>query len=225
VVAHTSDLHLGGSWRNGEELAALSSVLVAAARSAADVLVLAGDIFDSNRVPATLVDRASKLLEDFSGETVVLPGNHDPATREAVYRLQALADVPRVHVIGVDVPDTVRLPHLDIEIWGRAHLDYVDMEPLAEPGRRAARWRIAVAHGHYVRGPHDHHRSWRIYDHEIDAADADYVALGHWDLPQAVGSGRIPAYYSGSPLVARTINIARLTSARVEVTRSPLDIA
>ena len=52
---------------------------------------------------------------------------------------------------------------------------------------------------------------------------ADYVALGHWDRPAQVGSGIIPAYYSGSPEWAKTVNLVRLTAAgEVIVTRESL---
>ena len=52
----------------------------------------------------------------------------------------------------------------------------------------------------------------------IAATGADYVALGHWDRPTQVGDGSIPAYYSGSPDWAKTVNLIRLTPTA----RSPL---
>lgn len=225
TVAHTSDLHIGGRWHKGDDLHTLRAVLEAVAETRADVLILAGDIFDTNRVPADLVDRFGHMIDDAAVRTVFLPGNHDPATAESAYRLSAIADVPAVSVIGIDVPDTVRYPDLDLDVWGAPHLDYTDMVPLAAPPPRAARWHIAVAHGHYVRGPHDHHRSWLIRDEEIAATEADYLALGHWDLPQPAGQGPVPAYYSGSPELARTLNIIRLTtSAPAAVERHPLHL-
>jgi hypothetical protein len=37
-----------------------------------------------------------------------------------------------------------------------------------------------------------------------------------------VGDGLVPAFYSGSPELARTINLVRLTAGEVIVTREPL---
>jgi hypothetical protein len=38
-----------------------------------------------------------------------------------------------------------------------------------------------------------------------------------------VGNGAVPAYYSGSPELARTVNVIKLTTAgQVVVTREPL---
>lgn len=224
IVAHTSDIHIGGRWHHGAELGALKSVLEGAHEAGAQVLILAGDVFDTNRVPGPIVEQAATMLADARIESVILPGNHDPATADAVYRLQALADVPNVSVIGIDVPDLIQFPVLDLELWGVAHLDYHDMAPLAQPRPRAAKWHIAIAHGHWVRGPYDEHRSWLIHDHEITATAADYVALGHWDVPQPAGDGTVPAYYSGSPDIAKSINIVTLGPEGVAVRRQPLHL-
>jgi hypothetical protein len=40
-----------------------------------------------------------------------------------------------------------------------------------------------------------------------------------------VGNGRVPAYYSGSPEYSGAINVVRLGTGGVTVTRAPLDIA
>jgi hypothetical protein len=66
-----------------------------------------------------------------------------------------------------------------------------------------------MAHGHYVAGPNDLHRAWLIHDHDIAELDADYVALGHWDRRERVGPGTARAHYSGSPDLARSINVVR----------------
>ena len=57
---------------------------------------------------------------------------------------------------------------------------------------------------------------------EIAATEADYLALGHWDRPIQVGNGAVPAFYSGSPELARTVNLVRLTAGEVAITREPL---
>ena len=89
---------------------------------------------------------------------------------------------------------------------------------------RGARWHVVVAHGHWYKGPSDAHRGWLIRDEDITATRADYVALGHWDLPQPAGDGTIPAYYSGSPELARTINIVSLSDTGTTVERRPLEL-
>lgn len=220
VVVHTSDLHLG-SWGK-RDLADLRAVLDTAARVAAHALILAGDIFDHNRLPLSLIDGAAHMLADSRLRTVILPGNHDPATPDSVYRRGGLADPPNVHVLGVTCDERAVFSELNLEVCGKPHADYVDMEPLLRPAQRAARYQILVAHGHWATGDHDLHRSWLIFDDELAATGADYVALGHWDLAQPAGDGRVPAYYSGSPHHSGTVNVVRLSDGAVDVTRAPV---
>ena len=222
VVAHTSDLHLGGRWQHGGELAALRAVLDAAVEADAAVLIMAGDIFDSHRTAAGIVEGAARMLADATIEVVILPGNHDPATPDAVYRQSGMDGMANVHVLGVTVADSVLFGALDLEVIGAPHMAYADMSPLAEARPKSTAWQISVAHGHWVQGPQDAHRGWQIHDHEIAASGADYVALGHWDVPQPAGGGSVPAYYSGSPEVARTVNVVRLGAGGVDVRRHAL---
>jgi len=84
-----------------------------------------------------------------------------------------------------------------------------------------------MAHGHYDPVPDRRTRpraSWLLGDDEIEALGAHYLALGHWNRAIKVGDGATPAYYSGSPDYAKTINVARLRgNCLVEVERHPLD--
>lgn len=214
VLVHSSDLHLGAS-PHGPDLAALPQVLAAVRAVGADVLLLAGDIFDHNRVPLRLLDAVARALADAAIPVVILPGNHDCLAPGSVYRRGGLSDPPNVYVLGVTHDETVVLPDLDLEIWGRPHLDYADMSPLAgaHPRSRPERRHVTTAHGHWVSGPHDHHRSWLIHPQDLATLDTDYVALGHWERAARVGDGAVPAYYSGSPELARSVNVVRFTAA------------
>jgi DNA repair exonuclease SbcCD nuclease subunit len=236
VVVHSSDLHVDHDYtarlHGGDGAAGLACVLAAAREMAADVVLLAGDTFDSHRVPQDLIERAASVMAAAALPIVILPGNHDPAVREAVYRGDALTAVENLHVIGVTADEGVLFDSLSLEIWGRAHRDYGDMIPFDREIRRPARrtrWQIAVGHGHYQPVPDRSvgpRPSWLIGDAELAATGADYVALGHWNRAVHVGNGAVPAYYSGSPEYAGTVNIIRLSEADgVAVTRAPLDIA
>lgn len=222
IVAHSSDLHIGGRTRATDALWTLRSVLAAAREARAHVLILAGDVFDSHRVGDAVLERVAKALSAPPFDVVILPGNHDPATPDAVYRRAALDRIANVHILGVTTDGIVRFPHLELEVTGVPHLAYTDMRPLPRARKRAARWHIVVAHGHWVTGPQDAHRGWLIHDADIAATGADYVALGHWDRAQRAGDGEVAAYYSGSPEVARTLNIVRLGESGVDVRRQPL---
>jgi DNA repair exonuclease SbcCD nuclease subunit len=232
VIVHSSDLHVDHDYtariHGGDGTAGLACVLAAAKGIGADVTLLVGDTFESHRLPQSVLDRTAAVIAAAGLPVVVLPGNHDPAVPEAVYRRGLLAGVENLVVLGVTHDDSVEFPHLGLEVWGRAHRDYGDMAPLETTRPRRTRWQIALAHGHYdpnadrsiVPRP-----SWLISDAEIAATGADYVALGHWNRAARVGNGSVAAYYSGSPEYAGTVNVIRLTpSGQVEVSRLALDI-
>ena len=231
VVVHSSDLHVDHDYtarlHGGDGTAGLAAVLRAAGHAGAHVVVLAGDTFDCHRMPTDLLERAAAVISAAALPVVVLPGNHDPAVPDAVYRHGALAAVENLHVLGVTHDEAVVFSDLGLEVWGRPHRDYGDMIPLERPRPRTTRWQIAVAHGHYVPIPDRSIRlrpSWLIGDDELAATGADYVALGHWN--RAVKVGNVAAFYSGSPEYAGTVNVVRLSGAgEVAVTRAELDIA
>ena len=229
VIVHSSDLHLGvdDSFSNSDSLAVLPKVLVTATAVRANVVLLAGDTFDNHRQPLELLERAAQMLRDYRDPIVILPGNHDPLTPDSVYRRGGLANIPNVRILGLHVDEAVIFSEFELEIWGRAHLDYTDMSPLADPRPRTTRWQLAAAHGHFVDEARDPNRmigSWLIHREELIATGSDYVALGHWNQATPVGNGEVAAYYSGSPEYAGTVNVVRLSSnGRVEVSQTPLN--
>ena len=231
VVVHSSDVHVDDGYtarsHGGDGTNGLRCVLETARSLAADVVLLAGDTFEHNRLPTDLLERTARLLGEAGRPVVILPGNHDPVMPESAWHRGGIGDVPNVHVLGITHEEAVEFGDLGLEIWGRAHFDYDDMFPLRAPPRaRRTRWQIAVAHGHYEPTPNlksNLRPSWLISDREIAATGADYVALGHWNRPVRVGRGGIPAYYSGSPELARTVNMVRFTAAgSVVVKRKPI---
>ncbi|HWO43891.1 MAG TPA: DNA repair exonuclease [Candidatus Eisenbacteria bacterium] len=230
TIVHSSDLHVGiddsfAPERGFASLNVLERVLGAAAEVRADVVILAGDTFDNHRQPAELLERAGAILRAYRRPVVILPGNHDPLTPDSVYRRAGLDAIDNVSILGLSVDGSVTFPALELEIWGRPHLDYGDMAPLAHPRPRTTVWQLATAHGHYVneKDPNRLMGSWLIYDDQIAATGADYLALGHWNRSMRVGDGRIIAHYSGSPEYTGTVNVVRLMAdGTVRVATAPL---
>lgn len=230
VLAHSADLHIDDDFTarvyGGDGTAGLRLVLATARAAKADLLLLVGDTFDNNRVPTATLDRVAGMLADAGMPVVLLPGNHDPALPGSVFHRGGLVGIPNVHVLGLSHDTSVLFPEHDLEIWGHPHRDYEDMVPLRSPRSRSTRWQVMLAHGHFEwrRDRANPLRpSWLISEDEIAVTGADYLALGHWDRPVQVGDGPVPAYYSGSPELAKTINIVRLSEAHgVTVSREQL---
>jgi DNA repair exonuclease SbcCD nuclease subunit len=230
TLVHSSDVHVDDSriaaQHGGDGTGGLQAVLAYAREVGADAVILAGDTFDNHMVCAATVERAGRALAEAGVPIVLLPGNHDPLTADSVYARGGYAEIAGLRILGLDDDGSTRFPEHQLEIWGNAHRDYRNMEPLKDPRPRTTRWQVCVGHGHYEPPEtwHDPLRpSWLISNAMIDATGADYVALGHWDRAAQVGSGAIPAYYSGAPDWAKTVNLVRLTEAgEVIVTRESL---
>ncbi len=227
VLVHSSDLHVDddriAALNGGDGTGGLRNVLAMARQLGADIVLLAGDTFDNHAVTASTIDRAGRLLADAELPVVILPGNHDPATPDSIYVRGGFDRIANLSTLGITHDRAVPFSAYELEIWGNAHRDYMDMVPLRDPPPRAARWHVAIGHGHYE-PPETWHNplrpSWLISDQMIAATAADYLALGHWDRAAQVGDGAVPAYYSGSPDYVHTVNLVRLThNGNVIVTR------
>lgn len=230
VLVHSSDLHVDddrvAAMHGGDGTAGLRDVLAAAREMGADLVLLAGDTFDNHQVTSGTIDRAGRLLADAEMPVVILPGNHDPATPDSIFVRGGFDRIQGLGILGITHDRAVPFPALDLELWGNAHRDYHDMVPLRDPPARAARWHVAMGHGHYeppATWANPLRPSWLISDAMIAATGADYVALGHWDRAAQVGCGAVPAYYSGAPHHVDTVNLVRLTAAgEIIVTREKL---
>jgi DNA repair exonuclease SbcCD nuclease subunit len=227
TLIHSSDIHVSEGFTEplyqGDGTAGLRAVLAAARALQADAVILAGDTFEHNRLSSEILDRAGRLITEAGIPIVILPGNHDPAIPQSVFHRGALAGLPGLSVLGVTHDAAVLFPALALEVWGNAHRDYGDMDPLGAVRPRTSFWQVAVAHGHFEPLPDRStplRPSWLIGADEIDATQADYVALGHWNRHARVGSGAVEAQYSGSPDHAGTVNrICLQRSGEVIVTR------
>jgi len=219
MLVHSSDLHVDEDCAvgaRGDGTASLRAVLTTARALRADIALLAGDTFENNQLSVGILGRAGRLLAETGMPVVILPGNHDPAAAGSVFVRGGFAELPNVSILGVTHDEAVPFGAFDLEIWGHAHRDYFSMAPLRGPRRRSTRWQVAIAHGHYeppATRANPLRPSWVFSDEEIAATAADYLALGHWDRAVRVGNGIVPAYYSGSPELARTVNLVRLTAA------------
>src|SRR5512142_3379123 len=136
-VLHTADVHLGARHTDlGEQataqrerqFAAFSRTVDLAIVEKVDLLLVAGDLFDSNAQPRRSVERVAAELARLTKariRVVLIPGTHDVYDRASVYRaydLVALAGLPPnsdlLTVLNPDRPE-VLLPALDAVVYGR----------------------------------------------------------------------------------------------------------
>jgi DNA repair exonuclease SbcCD nuclease subunit len=220
-LLHTADVHLGARHADlGEQAAAQRERQCAAFRRAidlaleerVDLVLIAGDLFDSNTQPRRSVERVAaelRRLAQAAVRTVIIPGTHDCYDRSSIYRahdLAALAGVPPVGdmlvVLTPDRPEVV-LPTLDAVIYGRVFdTKRAPQSPLHgfnASGEDRATWRIGMIHGALsIRGRTDGDEVV-IDANEIATSGLDYLALGHWHSTVTARAGDVQYAYSGSP--------------------------
>jgi DNA repair protein SbcD/Mre11 len=170
-----------------------------------DLLLIAGDLFDHNRVPDETVAFVRAELGRLRQPVVILPGNHDCLYTNAIYdRHDFTAGAPHVRVIRRLDGDTVELPELDTVVWGRAMAEHEPgFSPLAGiPGRDDRRWCLAMGHGFFFEERQRPDRSSPIFADEIRDTGWDYVALGHPHVRTDVSQGRVAAHYAGAPALS-----------------------
>ncbi len=210
-VFHTADVHLGSDGYGSPERQAahrdnyrraFRSIVDRALADRADLVLIAGDLFDHNRVADETVAFVAAELGRLRQPVVILPGNHDVLDTNAIYdRHDLTAEASHVHVIRSVNGQTIDLPELDVVVWGRAMEDHApEFRPLAHiPGRDGRRWCLAMAHGFFYEERQRPERSSPIFADEIRDAGWDYIALGHQHVQTNVSQGAVAAYYAGAP--------------------------
>ncbi|MGO2470137.1 MAG: metallophosphoesterase family protein, partial [Microbacterium gubbeenense] len=130
-ILHTSDWHIGRSFHGNSTLDALEQVLdelVAQVREhSVDVVIVAGDVFDSSMPAADcygVLTRALTGIRETSARVVVTSGNHDSAARLG-FLAPLLED--GVHVLTdaavVGTPITLSDEHGPVHFYGVPYLE------------------------------------------------------------------------------------------------------
>ncbi len=219
-ILHTSDVHLDNRiGAVGEEFApqiGFMKVIDQAISLEADLLLIAGDLFDHNRVTEPTLEFTSAQLARLSCPVVMIAGNHDCLADYSIYHKYDPAHADHVHFIREESGAFVDLPELGLQIWGRGIVEHApENRPLHNvPGRQDDRWYLGMVHGYYVgRGAQAY--SSLITAEEIAATDFDYLALGHVHVFTEIEHGGTIAAYPGSP--NRDQGARNMTAAWVEL--------
>jgi exonuclease SbcD len=220
-VLHTADVHLGArhadlgeqaSAQRERQFAAFRATIDLALAEKVDLVLIAGDLFDSNTQPRRSVERAAaelRRLADATIRTVIIPGTHDVYDGASVYRaydLAAMAGLPpdtdRLAVLTPARPD-VLLGTLDVVVHGRVFATKrAPRSPLAGFDAAAddrATWHVGMIHGSLSIPEKTEHDEVVFTSDEVAASHLDYLALGHWHSTQRGRAGATLWAYSGAP--------------------------
>jgi len=130
-ILHTSDWHIGRTFHGHSTLVALTDVLdalvVQVRENDIDVVIVAGDVFDSATPAAsayTLLDDALMALHETGATVIMTSGNHDSAARLG-FHSRLLRD--GIHVLtdpqAIATPVTVHDEHGPVHFFGIPYLE------------------------------------------------------------------------------------------------------
>jgi DNA repair exonuclease SbcCD nuclease subunit len=246
-ILHLADLHLGagfpsmgdhGPERSRDFLNAFQRAieLAVSAERPVDLVVIAGDLFDTHDPDEGLVFQVESCLEKLSKAGVpvaMVPGTHDAISyRRSIYRRLRLPEGAHLLVS----PKLAAGPRLTIQgetvqLYGIGYDPSVVFRPLAEFARSGTSdYHVGILHGALQDNP-----NWKIRPSdlpldrsEIGASGLDYLALGHYHNFVEVRENGTVAVYPGT-LEGRKFNeegtrylvIATLTHGSVSIERRP----
>jgi exonuclease SbcD len=212
---HTSDVHLDTSFsgsgfpsrlgdRKREAIrSTFRRILESAARESADLVLIAGDLFEHDRVTPDTVEFLKQQFESLGSVPVfIAPGNHDPCLRTSPYCEESWPQ--NVHIFREEEFASVELPHLGVRVTGfgfnRFQLDEHLFQKLGVlPG--GAR-NLVLAHASDLSGVPDGKSAHGPFSiEEIAGKNVLYCALGHYHQQRPVSNGLDAAqvWYSGIP--------------------------
>ncbi len=188
--------HLGFRQKRREELLyAFKNVIDFAEQENAHLLLLTGDLFDSNRVTRKTLDFIVQSLGTFSGKVFISPGNHDPATIEGLYDEIPFPD--NTHVFK-DYEE-IYLEELDCVVCGQGFNAEFSHENLLE-GKEAptkGKIKIMIMHGEVSSTENPYNP---ITKESIQASHFNYLALGHrHEFSGILREGKTSYAYAGIP--------------------------
>lgn len=197
-ILHIADVHLGlapSGARFGEaagelrraRAAALSRAIDAATEREADLILVAGDLFDSERPDPTTAAVALDALARSGVPVAVIPGNHDPLVPRSVWERPPWDSPPPNVIVFREARPVERPWGLDLVLYPCPLLakdgSVSPVAWIAEARAErecVARFHVGLAHGTVMRMPEFADTSFPIEPGEVAALSLDYLALGHW---------------------------------------------
>ncbi len=214
-ILHCADLHLGANFpslgekgvrRKADFLATFERIVTLAIKNEVQLLLFAGDLFDSPVVDKEILARVQEACQRLSQrgiKPVLLPGNHDHLIDpESIY---LKADFPGALVLTeprVESPLELEVAGQQVFIYGFAWRDSLSDDALAGMKRRQRDGiHIGLLHGSRQGSPQ---WDYRPKDLPFTLAQVmewnlDYLALGHYhEFELLERQSRILACYPGS---------------------------
>lgn len=239
-LLHTADIHLGakflglgdrGMAQREQVRASFKKLVSLAIAEDIDVVLVAGDLFDTNQQPQRNIDLVVEqfgLLTANNIPVCLIPGTHDCLDSGSIYRKVKLEEkCPGLTLFTGEGWTYKEFPALGLTIYGRPNLSNRSYKsPLEGLGRLTETpYHVAIAHGS-LNIPGAIAEDDHVFTaDQIQNSQMHYIALGHWHRPYRCSNEPIVAWYSGPPELISTdqrepgsvLIVSILDSGRVEV--------
>jgi DNA repair exonuclease SbcCD nuclease subunit len=227
-LLHMADVHLGArhddlgpsaAAQRERQFAAYARAIDLALTEKVDLVLICGDLFDSNTQPRRSVERAAAELHKLVSRhvpVVIIPGTHDCYEPGSIYRAFDIAELagaaPESNLVTVltDVRPRVDFGQLGVSVLGRvfpakraAESPLVAIKAAAEnaraEGSSAGNYLVGMIHGSIAQPGRFEQDEVIVTTDEIADSGLDYLALGHVHSFREGRAGAVAWAYSGAP--------------------------
>jgi hypothetical protein len=240
-IIHFSGLRLGASYADWavdgarireRQRTVLQELFATAKTTGAEIMISAGDLFDSNHVSLAEVGTVLHLCKAHADiSLVLLPGGRDPWSDYSVYRHLALAAPPNLVVAS---PGDEEAREIRRDVWlyalpvdaGRAEAKPLQsLQRTDQPGVH-----IAVGYGNVGRLQPGPEKGLVMVSPAVVGHPFDFLALADGGPAEKIGNSAKPACYAGplaglEPGVAEGGHAWRVSLGDSELTLEPLRLA
>lgn len=204
-ILHTGDLHLDSTLSSldfstaqttrDEHRKVFEKMMQYAIQEDVDLILIAGDLFDSKYITAATKELVIKLFKDFAKPIVISPGNHDPYSQVSLYQNGALPE--NVHIFSKEELTSFNFDELGVSVFGYAFVTpSLEHSPIAQYNMGLGKnpIRLLCAHAE-LNAPLSKYAPVTVAD--IERFDFSYAALGHIHNPPEINSQRTLINYCG----------------------------
>lgn len=205
-ILHSADLHLGGAFRGlvpekaadlrREQLSMPRRLAELAAQERVDLVLLAGDLFESPQADPDSTEALLSALQEIPCPVLISPGNHDYYTWDSPYYYGKFPE--NVHIFTEPRITSLAFPDLNCRIYGAGYRS-MDCPPLL-PGFQAEgeeAYQILLLHGEITGADSAYAPMTRG---QLAASGLHYAALGHIHKGDSLRIGQTLCAWPGCPM-------------------------
>lgn len=185
-ILHIADVHLDSPFslfdvkkaqvRRNELRGTFTSIMMYAKTRETDIVIIAGDLFDSEFVTKDTVNLIVSQFEDNpSCKFVITPGNHDPITLQSAYMKTKFPD--NVYIFSSEELEKISFDDIGVDVYGYAFTSKEYMKNPLEKRVKLDMEKINILAAHTDLGKGEGYAPFSAQD--VENIGFDYAALGH----------------------------------------------